>query len=750
MYNHYANRKGLEMPSVKELISREGYIEGAPGRTSYDELGWYGVTYANLDTRVEDEPIEGDLTDGVYWIVSAASGKSLVVNQEGNLASAEKGSRKDEWWIVKNKGDGEYTLTNLMTGKLMQVNDEGTGIRNIGGTDFTYSTNYLNGTQIGTGEADPSRALAQSFAFLAESDGSFRIVPSMNYYVLSLEGNNHADNARVIQWWNDAIGAYWNYNNDNQRWRVEKADEIGAEFTFDDGSSGFRTDYAYLDGDYSLVRHGEGMALSFDGSGEFQTLGTLTGKSIFAGMSGFTVSFEVRPKAGGKNWLLYAAPNGENQDPAKENYLGVKEENGTVTAEVCKEGTISVASASVSDIVGAGNWYQVSVSFSKKETILYVNGQELARTARDYPISDIVNENSILQVGKANLGEGEYCQGAVDNLKITGHVMTTEEILEEASEYAYTNLPEVLAEFTFDDEETGFSGGMAVASGPHKLVDHDGGKALFLDGWRDFLKVTGKDGGTLLPGGLVKEMTITMQVKMEGGTGWVFYAAPDSKSPIFEYEQYLAVMDSNGEVVAQRFKNQGKHAPYPRVATKKDSWHYLTIVFSEDETIVYDDGEEKGRVDNNIPLSEILGGNSICQIGKANWKTGEYFRGMIDNYRILSHAFTEEEVKADVLRFVEKTALQEAVDNQSAETEEIYTPERWQEYQSALQTAKTVLADKEALQSAVNSAETALSRVQAWMRMDEALHVAVPEEQEVVYTGNTWEPYAKALSEAKH
>lgn len=746
MYNHYVNRKGLEMPNLEKLIydREDNYIEGGAGN-SLDELGWYGVTYANLDERVEDVPVEGEMTDGVYRIVSAASGKSLVVNKEGNLASAAKGSRKDEWWIFKNKGDGEYTITNLMTGKRMQLNSNGNA--------DDHNGYYSYGTQIGTGEAvdseDGKASLTQSFAFLPETDGSFRIVPSLNYLVLSLESNSQEDNARIIQWRNDAVGAYWNFNNDAQRWRVEKATDIGAEFTFDDGSTGFRTQYAYFDGDYTLQRHGEGMALSFDGSGEFQTLGTITGKSIFAGISGFTVSFEMRPKAGSKNWIFYAAPNEENQDPAQASYLGVKEENGTVTAEVSKDGAVSAASGTVNEIVGKGSWYQVSVTFSKKETILYVNGQEIARTDRDYPITDIINENSVLQLGKANLGTGEFCQGAVDNFKFTGHVMTSEEVLSEASEFADVNLPEVLAEFTFDNEETGFTGGLATASGPHSLQDHDDGKALFLDGWRDFLKVTGKDGGSLVPGGLLKEMTITMQVKMESGIGWVFYAAPNENSPIWLQEQYLAVMDSNGEMVAQRFKNQGSHSPYPRVESKKDAWHYITIVFSETETIIYDNGNEKGRVENNIPLNEILGGNSIWQIGKANWGTGEYFRGLIDNYRILSRALTPEEVNADALQYVDKTALQEAVDKQSAEEQEIYSQERWQEYQSALAAAQQVLADEEALQGEVDPAEEALNKVQAWMRMDEALYYAVAENQEAKYTAKTWEPYGAALATAK-
>lgn len=745
MYNHYVNRKGLEMPNVDQMIkngtTENGpYMEGAPGN-SLDELGWYSLTYANMSERVEDEPVEGELTDGVYRILSASSGKSLVVNEEGNLASAAKGTRKDEWWLVKNKGDGEYTLTNMMTGKRMQLNSNGDADKHYG-----Y---YSYGTQVGTGDANES--LVQSFAFLAENDGSFRIVPSLNFLVLALEGNSTANDARIVQWRNDAWGAYWNSNNPAQRWTVEKATEKTTEFTFDDENSGFNTDYVSLEGDCSLQRHGDGKALSLDGNSEYQTLVTTTGKSVVAGESEFTISFELLPKAGNENWIFYAAPDAKNQSQAQATYFGVKEKDKTIVAEVCRNGSISATSADIGQDVGGNSWYKVSIVFKGTETILYVNGKEMARTARDYAISDILGEDGIMQIGKANLGDGVYYKGAIDNFKITGHAMTANEILTEAAEFAEGNLPETLIDFTFDDKETGFSNGTAVAKGSYTLEDHDGGKAVRLDGWRDFLRVTNKDGSSVVSGGLLKEMTVSLQVKKEGGIGWVLYAAPNSVSPTGGWEQYIGIMDSNGTITAQRFKNQGERAVYAEGAGRADIWHHIAVVFTEDKVTIYDNGEETATADNETPLYEILGGNSIWQIGKANWGTGEYFQGLIDNFKVVSRAWTADEVKAEALKYVDKSQLQDAVDNQYAEEEEKYSQERdrWQTYQTALQTAQTVLADKEAKQSLVDDATEGLNTVQAWMRIDEVLYDAIAESQESVYTIKSWQPYAKALADAK-
>lgn len=742
MYNHYVNRKGLEMPNMEQMIKNANgtYIEGAPGN-SLDELGWYSLTYANIGEPVEDTPVEGELSDGVYRICSAASGKSLVVNEEGNLASAAKGTRKDEWWLVENKGDAEYTLTNMATGKRMQLNSNGNA--------EDHNGYYSYGTQIGTGDAVDS--LTQSFAFLAEDDGSYRIVPSLNYLVLALENNSHADNASIIQWRNDAWGAYWNSNNPAQRWTVEKATEQATEFTFDDEESGFSTDYASLEGEYQLQRHGAGKALALDGQSGFQTIVTTTGKSVLAGETEFTISCEIRPKAGNENWIFYAAPDASGQAQAQATYIGLKEKDGTVSVESCKNGNLTSAQASVSGEVGAGSWYKAAAVFTKTETILYINGKEMARASRDYTISDLLGADGIMQIGKANLEGGKLCQGAVDNFKISGHAMTADEVLTEASEYAEGSLPEVLADFTFDDKEHGFAGGAAVAKGSYNLIDHAGGKAIYLDGWRDFLKVTKADGSPLVSGGLLKELTVSMQVKMEGGTGWVLYASSDDVHQTVNWERYIGILDHNGKITAQRFKNQGVRDSYAEGPGRADIWHHIAIVFTEGNLTIYDNGEKVVTTDNDVPLYEILGGESIWQIGKANWGSGEYFRGCLDNYKIISRAWTEEEVKAEAVKYVDKGQLQAAVDKQYAEEEAKYSQERnrWQTYQSALKTAQEVLADAAAKQSTVDSASEGLNKVQAWMRMDEALHDAIDEGQQTEYTAKSWEPYAEALKNAK-
>ena len=755
MYNHYVNRMSLEMPNVKKMMdSADGvYIEGVAGN-SLDELGWYTLTYANLSEPAEDMPVEGELSDGVYRILSSSSGKSLVPDAGGGLASADKGARTEEWWMLKNKGDGEYTVTNIATGKAMQINDEGTA--EMGGN--VYRKYYAYGTQIGTGE--PNGSLSQSFAFLKENYGAFRIVPSLNYLVLALENNSIEDNARIVQWRNDAWGAYWNENNPGQRWVLEKATEAELGFDFDNEDTGFEAAYAKAAGSHTLAAHGKGKALSLNGSTDFLAVEARTQRGILAGEKRVTISFEVKPEQSAQsgNWVFYAAPNGESQAEEGASYLGVCEKNGTMIVERRKDGIETEAVRAALPYLtdpgaadrGAAGWYQVSVVFAETETVLYINGEEMARGASAFSLTDILGEGGVFQIGKVNLGNGGYYyKGLIDNFKIAGHAMTAGEALLAAAGYAKTSLPEVLADFTFDDVEAGLRGGAAVARGVYSLQEHDGGKALYLNGFRDFLKVTGKDGKALIPGGLVKELTISLQARQDGGIGWVFYAAPDGNFQNISYERYLGVLENNGVITAQRFANQGERLPSAEAASRAHQWHYLTVVMTEDEIILYDNGEETARAENDVPLAEILGGDSILQIGKANWGTGEYFQGLIDNYKIYSRAWTEAEIRTEALKYVDKSELQSVVDGLKAGEKGIYSQERWDAYTAAVSHAQGLLAGSGALQPAVDEAADALKDLQAWMRLEEALYDAVPESQEAAYTQKSWEAYAGFLANGR-
>ena len=208
--------------------------------------------------------------------------------------------------------------------------------------------------------------------------------------------------------------------------------------------------------------------------------------------------------------------------------------------------------------------------------------------------------------------------------------------------------PKVLADFDFDDETSGFTSVNANAAGAHALqasYNKANGKALYLDGTAaNFLTVTDKNGGSLLTGS--EELTISFEAKPDStATNWLFYAAPNEKEQSYQKENYIGVLMKGGTITAERYKNNGSRPQNPSAAVG-NSWTKVDIVVRKDKTEIYINGIKQSEMTSTYSLSDILGDNSILYIGKANWGTGEYYKGLIDNYKIISYAMTADQIKA--------------------------------------------------------------------------------------------------------
>ena len=619
VYNHYVNRMGLSAPNIEKVLKEEdGTWKIEAEQSNGDEFGWQTLTFANTGKQTTAKKIQGDFEDGKYRIRSVLTGKSIVVNEEGNLASADAGTRADEWWTLTNTGDGEYIVTNAVTGKVMQINSD----------YYTYAS------VIGTGTKDGG--LNQKFAFVKNDTGDYRIIPTANFFVLDLMNAGTTDDTPIIQ--------YRNYSSSGQKWIIESVEEVEgidvlADFTFDDEETGFVSGYGIAKGSYTLKEQNGGNALYLNGSSDFLEVTMKDGKSLLTGVKEMTVSFMAKPEAGTTNWAFYAAPNAGAQEYLKENYVGILESNGTVTTERYKNMNSRPASAQTT--VEEDGWYYLTVVYTETETIIYVNGEEKTRQASDYALTEILGDDSIVYIGKANWKNGEYYKGLIDNYSIRGRALSAEEVKEA---YEEAKIPKVLAMFTFDDEESGFTNGYAVADGTYSLQEHDGGKALHLDGTSNYLDVKTLDGTSLLT--RVKEMTVSFQAKPEAGrANWPFYAAPDANGQTNQKERYLGILEKDGTITAERYNNTNRRPSSAWTTTDAEDWYYVTVVQTEQESIIYIDGEEKARQSSAYALTDILGEDSILYIGKANWGNGEYYKGLIDNYTILSKALSATEVK---------------------------------------------------------------------------------------------------------
>ena len=229
----------------------------------------------------------------------------------------------------------------------------------------------------------------------------------------------------------------------------------------------------------------------------------------------------------------------------------------------------------------------------------------------------------------------------------------------------------ILAQFDFDDEETGLSSGNAKATGTHSLQDSyntASGKALYLDG-SQFLNVTDANGGSLLTGATA--LTISFEAKPETtSTNWPFYAAPNADAPTYlQSEHYIGLLMKNGSLTVERYNQSGERPENPS-ASLGDSWTRVDVVLTEGKTSLYINGVLQSEVSSVHKITDILGTSSILQIGKANWGSGEYYKGWIDNMTIRNYALTAEEVKEEANDFVSTLPMVEGAVVGTAPTKE--------------------------------------------------------------------------------
>lgn len=423
-----------------------------------------------------------------------------------------------------------------------------------------------------------------------------------------------------------------------------------ANFTFD-GETPLAGEgaAAVLMRDYTLVDMDDGgKALSLSSSTkDWLNVTKADGSPLLAGKENITISYDSRDDADSANrgWAVFAAPNTNEQKYQQEHYLGIIDKQASLGVERYnnngkRPGNINVKIS--------GEWKHVDLVVTETETILYVNGVETARQESAYKLSDILGaDGGVLQIGKGNWEKGEYYSGLLDNFKIYDGALTEEQITD-TSKAADVGL---LADFTFDDYETGFTGGEASAAGA-LLTDHGSeaqDMALSLDGGRSrtWLNITRDDDTALLKD--LEEVTISYDSKAgTTGNGWALFAAESGEAQKPNYEKYLGVIDKTDSMKIERFYNEGTRPVNDVLGTSSAEWKHVDLVIQESATTLYVDGV-KSENTSDFKLSDILGADGgVLQIGKANWGSGEYFGGQIDNIQIYNYARTEDEIKDQV------------------------------------------------------------------------------------------------------
>ena len=165
------------------------------------------------------------------------------------------------------------------------------------------------------------------------------------------------------------------------------------------------------------------------------------GGSLLAGVSEMTISYEFKPDRSETNWVMYAAPNSSAPNYTHEKYLGILANGGTTTLERYNNSGSRPSNPSVQ--TGSG-WSRVDIVITKTKSTIYLNGEKKAEAANSYQLPAILGAAGILQIGKANWENGEYCKGWIDNFRIKNKASSEAEVKELAAPFVST-LPAVSA-----------------------------------------------------------------------------------------------------------------------------------------------------------------------------------------------------------------------------------------------------------------------------------------------------------------
>lgn len=455
-----------------------------------------------------------------------------------------------------------------------------------------------------------------------------------------------------IKVYDEALSQIGISNKYNEEYPPEPQTEKLISLSFDEKDTSTEYGKAVDNGGVEYETGYVGKAAAFDGTSKYIALYNKQGDSLFTeDQQAFSVSFWSKTDPDSSpNWLFYTSGS---QYASDRQYIGLLDNGGRITLERGK-------SEDTNDgyYVGAdferGKWKYVTLVVKEKEASLYINGEKKATQSYKTSLSDILGENSIAYINKADWASGEYGTGLYDEYRVYSRALTDEEVLglynaygepaDNNAEYGASN--KLLLAMNFDNSDMTAQAGKAEPNGTITYKDGHSGKAAYFDNNADnYIKLFKKDGSPLLKG--LDKFTVSYWSKTElNAPNWMFYAAPNDSQITFGKETYFGIYDTGSYVKAERFLNGRPEGALPESTYTSEQWNYITVVAGTEDTTVYVNGEKKSTVKSDYAIKDIIGSEtSAAYIGRANWGAGESCKGLIDDVRIYNYAVSQSDIK---------------------------------------------------------------------------------------------------------
>ncbi|MCC8169380.1 MAG: LamG domain-containing protein [Oscillospiraceae bacterium] len=151
------------------------------------------------------------------------------------------------------------------------------------------------------------------------------------------------------------------------------------------------------------------------------------------------------------------------------------------------------------------------------------------------------------------------------------------------------------------------------------------------------IKLMDANGNPLLTG--QENLTISFSVKPTASTtSWWLFAAPSDSAQTYQQEKYIGALGGDGTLTFERYNNSGTRSTSASGAYTINECNNVIISIDDDKTDIYVNGELVDSEESSVNISDMLGSASVAYIGKANWGTGEYATGYIDDFVITNTA----------------------------------------------------------------------------------------------------------------
>lgn len=271
----------------------------------------------------------------------------------------------------------------------------------------------------------------------------------------------------------------------------------------------------------------------------------------------------------------------------------------------------------------------VSVKLSGGQTDLEYTGT----------VTTPINIKSLELTGSCNTSRGRvvsYDNLDGDVITYASELATSPPATEPPAPTDAPSVPESgeLINLNFDNGDLTSTSAYGKAEGSPKFVTVDDKKCIQLDNTASAaVKLTDANGNSLLSA--QKELTVSFKIKpTASATSWWFFAAPNDNAQTFQKEQYLGAMTNGGKLTVERYQNSGARSEAVSAECTQNEWNDVMITFADGITTVYINGKKAGSAASSVDIASMLGNTSVAYIGLANWGTGEYATGYIDDFVI--------------------------------------------------------------------------------------------------------------------